>query len=139
KIDAYDATTGAFEGRLTSSPGHPVAIDGLWGLSFGNGATAGGANALYFAAGPDDEAHGLFGRITANPAGTSPVQATLTNGTLLVTGSPGDDHIQVKLAGSGQQIVVTADGKTIGSFDLASVSLIEVNGFAGNDHIQIHA
>jgi uncharacterized protein (TIGR03118 family) len=45
----------------------PVVIEGLWGIAFGNGADAGPANALYFAAGPDDEEGGLFGRITVNP------------------------------------------------------------------------
>jgi hypothetical protein len=42
-----------------------VTIDGLWGLGFGNGAASGATNALYFTAGPDDESHGLFGRIQA--------------------------------------------------------------------------
>jgi hypothetical protein len=42
-----------------------VTIDGLWGLGFGNGAGSGATNALYFTAGPDDESHGLFGRIQA--------------------------------------------------------------------------
>ena len=40
-------------------------IDGLWGIGFGNGATAGPTTTLYFAAGPDGESHGLFGTITA--------------------------------------------------------------------------
>ena len=43
----------------------PISIDGLWGIGFGNGAAAGPKNVLYFAAGPDDENHGLFGSITA--------------------------------------------------------------------------
>jgi hypothetical protein len=41
-------------------------IDGLWGIGFGNGFTAGPTNTLYFAAGPNDENDGLFGSITAN-------------------------------------------------------------------------
>jgi uncharacterized protein (TIGR03118 family) len=48
----------------------PIEIDGLWGIGFGNnnGTNNGGAgptNTLFFAAGPDDETHGLFGSITA--------------------------------------------------------------------------
>src|SRR5207247_1795891 len=35
------------------------------GLGCGNGANAGPATTLFFAAGPDDETHGLFGSITA--------------------------------------------------------------------------
>jgi hypothetical protein len=38
-------------------------IDGLWGIGFGNGAGAGPAATLFFAAGPDEETHGLFGRL----------------------------------------------------------------------------
>ena len=44
-----------------------TAIDGLWGLDFGNGAAAGPTNALFFTAGPFDEQHGLFGRLVASP------------------------------------------------------------------------
>ena len=54
-----------FRGQLRASSGHAIAIDGLWALGFGNGANAGPTNTLFFTAGPDDETHGLFGRITA--------------------------------------------------------------------------
>jgi hypothetical protein len=33
----------------------------LWGLIPGNDGSGGSAQAIYFAAGPDDESHGLFG------------------------------------------------------------------------------
>lgn len=36
-------------------------IDGLWALTFGNGGQGGHAGVLYFTAGPNDEANGLFG------------------------------------------------------------------------------
>ena len=39
-------------------------IEGLWALSFGNGASAGPLNSLFFTAGTDDETHGLFGSLT---------------------------------------------------------------------------
>lgn len=61
RIHAYDATTGAFLGRLKTQP-HPK-LNGLWALTFGNGISAGDKNTLYFTAGPDDETHGLFGKI----------------------------------------------------------------------------
>jgi uncharacterized protein (TIGR03118 family) len=54
-------------GQLLTDKRKPVVIDGLWGIGFGNGATAGPATTLYFAAGPEDETHGLFGAITALP------------------------------------------------------------------------
>jgi len=54
-------------GQLTDRNGATLAIDGLWGIGFGNGAAAGPTTTLYFAAGPDHESHGLFGRIDAAP------------------------------------------------------------------------
>jgi len=54
-----------FQGQLNDASHHVVVIDGLWGLGFGNGTGSGPATALYFAAGPGGEAHGLFGRIDA--------------------------------------------------------------------------
>jgi len=63
RINAF-TTSGSFVGALRDERGRPVAIDGLWALSFGNGVSAGDANSLYFTAGPDDETHGLFGKLT---------------------------------------------------------------------------
>jgi uncharacterized protein (TIGR03118 family) len=47
---------------LVDRHGEPIAIDGLWGLAFGDG-KAGSRNELYFTAGFDGEEHGLFGRL----------------------------------------------------------------------------
>ena len=44
-----------------------VILDGLWGLQFGNGASLGEASHMYFAAGPERETKGLFGKLQANP------------------------------------------------------------------------
>ena len=52
---------------LRDSSGRQISIDGLWGIGFGNDHTSGSSKALYFAAGPNDEEHGLFGSVTANP------------------------------------------------------------------------
>jgi uncharacterized protein (TIGR03118 family) len=68
-INAYAPTAnGRFEhrGQLRNADSSPVTIDGLWGIGFGNGAAAGPANILYFAAGTNGEADGLFGSISAN-------------------------------------------------------------------------
>jgi len=62
-IHAYNAFTGKHEGALLDQNGQPIAIDGLWGLSFGNNAKAGASNALYFSAGPNHESQGLFGNL----------------------------------------------------------------------------
>jgi uncharacterized protein (TIGR03118 family) len=63
-INTYDLATGKPEGLLADPAGTPLAIDGLWGLTFGAGGTAGSPDVLYFAAGPNDEENGLYGRIT---------------------------------------------------------------------------
>ena len=59
--------TGKLEGALDGPDGKPLFIDGLWGLTFGNGAAGGSLDTLYFTAGPDGESHGLFGSLTAVP------------------------------------------------------------------------
>lgn len=64
-INAYDPNTGAARGHLLWPSGHTLTIPGLWGLAFGNGGPSGPTNTLLFTAGPDHEAHGLFGTITA--------------------------------------------------------------------------
>ena len=64
QIAVYKPKTGNFHGLLRDSRGKPITTEGLWGLGFGNGATAGPATTLFFAAGIDDESHGVFGTIT---------------------------------------------------------------------------
>ncbi|MFC7449758.1 TIGR03118 family protein, partial [Rhodococcus daqingensis] len=65
RILAFDDGTGEFVDYLRDEAGDPVAVEGLWGLLFGNGESLGDANALYFAAGPEDEKDGLFGALRA--------------------------------------------------------------------------
>jgi uncharacterized protein (TIGR03118 family) len=61
-INAY-ADNGNFLGQLRQH-GQPIEIEGLWGIAFApSTSTAINRNWLYFAAGPDDEEHGLFGYI----------------------------------------------------------------------------
>jgi uncharacterized protein (TIGR03118 family) len=68
RINAFDPATGVFLGTLTDASGAPIAINQLWGLDFGKGGGANGAtNELFFTAGPDAYANGLFGVITAAP------------------------------------------------------------------------
>ncbi len=63
RINAFDPNTGAFLGQLRNQKGLIISINGLWGLAFGNGATAGQTDELFFTAGINDEANGLFGKI----------------------------------------------------------------------------
>ena len=65
RINAYDLNTGEFLGQLRDQTNTPITIDDLWGLGFGNDANAGKHNELFFTAGINDEADGLFGKITS--------------------------------------------------------------------------
>jgi uncharacterized protein (TIGR03118 family) len=62
KINGYDPNNGTFMGALTTASG-AFAAPGLWGIAFGNDAASQPHNALFFAAGPNDEANGVYGRL----------------------------------------------------------------------------
>jgi uncharacterized protein (TIGR03118 family) len=51
------------QGQLHGADGQPLTIDGLWAISFGNGAAAGSRQELFFTAGPNGEQDGLFGKL----------------------------------------------------------------------------
>jgi uncharacterized protein (TIGR03118 family) len=68
RISAYQPKAGntwAYKGQVRTASGAPITIDGLWAIAFGNGASAGPTNNLYFLAGPKGETHGLYGFIAA--------------------------------------------------------------------------
>ena len=68
RISAYSdrgAEVGLQGPASSRAPERRSTIDGLWAIAFGNGAAAGPTNSLYFDSGPSEEAHGLFGSITA--------------------------------------------------------------------------
>ena len=69
RIHAFARTASGWEERgVLKGPDHrPISIDGLWGIGFGNGAASGPKSTLYFAAGPEDETEGLFGKIAVTP------------------------------------------------------------------------
>ena len=68
-VSAFNSTTGDFLGYLNKAEGEPVAIEGIWGLQFGNGVSLGDSDALYFAAGPEgDNPSGVFGSIRYTPS-----------------------------------------------------------------------
>jgi uncharacterized protein (TIGR03118 family) len=62
RINAFNPATGQFLGQLRTHGG-PITISGLWGLRFPAGSLNATPNALYFTAGPNDEADGLLGDI----------------------------------------------------------------------------
>jgi uncharacterized protein (TIGR03118 family) len=65
RINAFDPNSGAFLGPLRDASGKPIEIDGVWALQFGHdGGPATAHNQLFFTAGPNNYANGLFGVIT---------------------------------------------------------------------------
>ena len=71
KINVFDPGTSAFLGQLVDASGNPIAIDGLWALINGNGGNGGNPNLVYFTAGINNEADGLFGSLAAVPEPSS--------------------------------------------------------------------
>ena len=63
-IAAFNGFTYKFIGFVKNPDDSILTIDGLWSLTFGNDATAGPANTLFFTAGINQESDGLFGTIT---------------------------------------------------------------------------
>ncbi len=88
-INAFDPASGLLVGTLKDTNGAPMAIEGLWGLKFGNGGNGGATNVLYFtagiAAGGALEDHGLFGSLAVAVPRRTPGTTGVTvapNGTL---------------------------------------------------------
>jgi uncharacterized protein (TIGR03118 family) len=68
QVNAFAETAAGFEhrGELRTAAGKSLTIDGLWALEFGSGIATAPSDTLFFTAGPNDEADGLFGSITAD-------------------------------------------------------------------------
>jgi uncharacterized protein (TIGR03118 family) len=64
EINAFDPTTGAFEGTIPVDPGPGNTAGGLWALIFGGGGNDGDPNTLYFTDGINGEADGLFAALS---------------------------------------------------------------------------
>ena len=66
RIHAFNPLTGKMVGTLQGTDNNDIVIEGLWALEFGGGnANSGAANELFFTAGPNDEADGLLGKLSA--------------------------------------------------------------------------
>jgi uncharacterized protein (TIGR03118 family) len=63
RINVFDPASGALVGVLAKADKTPIAIDGLWGIAFGNGINEQPATTLFYAAGPANGTHGAYGRI----------------------------------------------------------------------------
>jgi uncharacterized protein (TIGR03118 family) len=116
RINAFDPQTGTMVGQLKDDQGNPIAIDGLWALTFGNGTGTGAANTLFFTAGPGHEKHGLFGTLQA---------VTPTGPFFAVGGAPG--RVQLRNVSDGSLL---SDFAPFGSSYTGPVSVAigDVNG-----------
>jgi uncharacterized protein (TIGR03118 family) len=63
-INVFDPTSGAALGQLKDDTGKVLTIHGLWALTPGPGAAA--TTTIYFTAGPNNQQHGLFGKLELN-------------------------------------------------------------------------
>lgn len=66
-INAFNLKNDHFEGKLLDAKGAPITIGDLWALIPGNGSANSDPNKIYFTAGVENEAHGLFGSLAAIP------------------------------------------------------------------------
>ncbi|EEA02435.1 NHL repeat containing protein [Burkholderia sp. H160] len=88
-INAFNASSGQSMGPLTGPSGSAIVEPGLWAIVFGNDMSNQPSNTLFFTAGPNAEADGVYGRIdlnTTSSAGTNTGTGTGT-GTGSGTGS----------------------------------------------------
>jgi uncharacterized protein (TIGR03118 family) len=72
RVTAFKASNGARRGQLSNASNVPIELEGLWGIAFGNGRAGNLTNGLYFAAGTNDEANGLYGRLIADQPNPGP-------------------------------------------------------------------
>jgi uncharacterized protein (TIGR03118 family) len=69
RINVYNVTLDGrkvdakFAGSILDQKRRPISIDGLWAIAFGPGTGGFNSDDLYFTAGPEDEEHGLFGKL----------------------------------------------------------------------------
>ncbi|MEM7061659.1 MAG: TIGR03118 family protein [Cyanobacteria bacterium P01_B01_bin.77] len=113
-IVAFDPETRTAVDYLRDGNGDAIVIDGLWGLTFGNGGSLGETNDLYFAAGNDlgeNGGDGVFGKVEV----ATDVDIPDPGGDQTFTGTAGDDLYVVSgdnntfLLGDGNN-TVTARG-----------------------------
>jgi uncharacterized protein (TIGR03118 family) len=66
-INVFNPKNDHFLGKLEGANGAPITIGDLWALVPGTGAAGTDPNKIYFTAGVQNEAHGLFGSLAAIP------------------------------------------------------------------------
>jgi uncharacterized protein (TIGR03118 family) len=79
RINAFNPVSGAFIGVLSDSAGNPIVNSGLWALDFRGQGSGIDANTLFFTAGINNQADGLFGaiQVAPEPATAAPIGLVL--------------------------------------------------------------
>jgi uncharacterized protein (TIGR03118 family) len=95
RINAFDPATGVFLGPFIDGTDQPVEIDGLRGLSFGNGGSAGNTSTLYFTAGPGSSTQGLLGSLTPAPNTATIIEGALKASIVNVSAVEGNPFVGV--------------------------------------------
>jgi len=141
-INAYDPTSFALKGQLQDSTGKPIQNDNLWEILFGSNGT-GDPNTLYFSAGINKEAGGLFGAIsaTAVPA-KGDFTMNLAQSALTVT-QGGSATVQVRVSpsnGFASPVTFTVSGLPTGAtFQFSPASLTPAAGANASTTLTITA
>jgi uncharacterized protein (TIGR03118 family) len=78
-INVFDPKTDHFLGKLEGADGTPIQITDLWSLVPGNAGANTDPHKIYFTAGLENEQHGLFGSLTANPEQDKSAMSTPTS------------------------------------------------------------
>ncbi|NUX53330.1 TIGR03118 family protein [Paraburkholderia youngii] len=77
-INAFNASSGQSMGPISGPNNSPIVEHGIWGIAFGNDLSNQPSSTLFFAAGPNAEADGVYGRIDLNTATSSSSSGTGT-------------------------------------------------------------
>jgi uncharacterized protein (TIGR03118 family) len=110
-IVALDIASLEPEGYLMNDEGAPVMVDGLWDIAFGNGASLGASDRLYFAAGPEEESQGLFGSLQISSETDSETVVFMgTDEDNLQSGQAGNDTLN---GGAGDDTLLGQRGNDV--------------------------
>ena len=163
-IVAFDPETREAVDYLRDGNGDQIVIDGLWGLTFGNGGSLGETNDLYFAAGNDlgeGAGDGVFGKVEVaadvdipDSGGDQTFEGTAEDDLYVVSGDnntfllgEGNDTVTARglnhtiEAGDGDDILSIGSGVVdLGegnNFVAASDGSLTVTAGAGNDTVNL--
>lgn len=85
-INIFDLDTNSFVGQLSDFHNNLIQIDGLRALILGNDASAGSSSKVYFSAGPNGGANGVFGVLQSVPEPSSILMSGIGSLMLLACG-----------------------------------------------------